>query len=853
MPDTSRIYIPKRVSGMLRGIYTSRVTVVSAPDGCGKSTLVREFTSRTRPAGISLRTITGARNTGECFAQICAIVTGQEFAEPLSEREFMAVSQEFAAARPKKPLLIIVDCDCAARTALGNYRTAKLLRDCRCARFVFVSSAMKPAYRGLAHEMGFTLIERDSLSMNISEVMEYAGRCGISFNAREAYSACRGSFLGTRLCLMLAQRGENFQNLTAEGRLIRAVLQPGPVSLHGALTAAAAFPELPEEFLSDLRAFSAVTEFFGAELFTRAGIIRELERLRQMIPLVDIDRRTSAVKIHPTMIHAAYRVFFEFPENVQHDMRVCFARHFNRIGESFSSFLEYFLAGEYQLAADVRTRVRVSYFMLMRSSTLLQRFVTECPLSCKAAIPRILRMNALLMHSPLRPMLLGKFDEIISWVEDSEDHSAAEKRRLISYAYALKSNEDLYSLDKMGANIKRAYDLFKIRREYEAPKFPWTMYAPSVFCLIHRRGHSMQTENAQFTRYQHMYTEMLNHGKYAQMIFTGEMKYYQGDLTGGLELLSAAATFCSVREQGAIRLAALYSAAKCCLYLGDYEEFYEILTDIHDTEHAHANAEEGECAKLCLGLLRGLRGGGFDDMWYAICSEDTDMLCNRYTAPYFALVKAMYFLRSGKYDLLSGHTEQFFNAADSAENEAVSIALRLCTAQASLSLGSFERASMALTRALDIAMENRIPSALGEICAAFPELFGQIEQMLPEKYSVIIHQAQRLGAEFRRGVETVRTYEITYAASVQRDNFAEHYLAPLKSLLDSAESLRQELGLSVTAFKYAVMAASGLENKEICRLFSVSEDSVKSSLKRTFAALGVKNRRGLIGKIPTIK
>ena len=67
------------------------------------------------------------------------------------------------------------------------------------------------------------------------------------------------------------------------------------------------------------------------------------------------------------------------------------------------------------------------------------------------------------------------------------------------------------------------------------------------------------------------------------------------------------------------------------------------------------------------------------------------------------------------------------------------------------------------------------------------------------------------------------------------------------------KDIAQELGLSVTAFKYAVMAASGLENKEICRLFSVSEDSVKSSLKRTFAALGVKNRRGLIGKIPTIK
>mgnify|MGYP000788433547 CR=1 FL=1 len=74
-----------------------------------------------------------------------------------------------------------------------------------------------------------------------------------------------------------------------------------------------------------------------------------------------------------------------------------------------------------------------------------------------------------------------------------------------------------------------------------------------------------------------------------------------------------------------------------------------------------------------------------------------------------------------------------------------------------------------------------------------------------------------------------------------------------QTLYTIRERLRQELGLSATAFKYAVMAASGVENKDICRLFSVSEDSVKSSLKRTFAALGVKNRRGLIGKIPTIK
>ena len=853
MPDTSRIYIPKRVSAMLRGIYTSRVTVLSAPDGCGKTTLIREFIARTRPSGIALRNITSAANTGECFAQICSMIAGKELPEPLSDQEYLAASREFSEARPEKPLLIVVDCPCAARTALGNLRTAKLLRDCRCARFVFISDSMKPAYRELSREMGFTLIERDSLSMNISEIMEYAERCSVSINAREAYAACRGSFLGTRLCIMLAQHGEDIGGLTTEGRLIRAVLKPRPLRLHGALTAVTAFTDLPEEFLGDLGSFAALTEYFGSGLFTRQEILGELTSLDETIHLLDIDRRTSAVKLHPMLKHSAYTLFFNFPQAVQHDMRVCFARQYNRMGDSFSAFMEYFLAGEYELAADVRARGHITYFMLINSARLLQRFVTECPLSCKPAIPRIMRINALLMHTSLKPLLLNRFDEIISWISSSHDHTAAEKQRLISYAYALKANEDLYTLDKMGANIKRAYDLFKIRREYEAPKFPWTMYAPSVFCLVHRRGHSMQTENEQFTRYQHMYTEMLNHGKYTQMIFTGEMKYYQGDLTGGLELLSAAASFCSVKEQGAARLAALYCSAKCCLYLGNYKGFYEKLTDIHATERAHVNAEEGECAKLCLGLLRGLRGGGYDDMWYAICCEESDMLCNRYTAPYFALVKALYFLRAGKNDILSGHTEQFILAADTAGNEAVGIALRLCAAQASLSLGSFERSSMIMGKALDIAMQNRIPAALGEFCAAFPELFLQMEQLLPEKYTHIIREAVRLGGEFRRGLETVRTYEITYMTSMRRESSSEHFLAPLHSLLDSHVRLREGLGLSESAFKYAVMAASGAENKEICKLFNVSENSVKSSLKRTFAALGVKNRRGLAGIVPTIK
>lgn len=112
---------------------------------------------------------------------------------------------------------------------------------------------------------------------------------------------------------------------------------------------------------------------------------------------------------------------------------------------------------------------------------------------------------------------------------------------------------------------------------------------------------------------------------------------------------------------------------------------------------------------------------------------------------------------------------------------------------------------------------------------------------------------ERLGKQFLRGVETVRSYEITYLSNAHRDNYAEHYLVPLKHLIVSTRELREKLGLSEKAYSYAIMAASDVSNEEMSRIFSVSCDSIKSSLKRTYKALGVSSRRGLIGIIPTLK
>ena len=177
--------------------------------------------------------------------------------------------------------------------------------------------------------------------------------------------------------------------------------------------------------------------------------------------MFDLDLRRRSVRFHPILRQAIYRIFQTFPDSVQHDMRICFGREFRREQKDYYAFCEFFMAGEYELASQIHNNERITYSLLIKSQGMLRNFITNCPLTCKPAVPRLLRISAMLMHTDLKPVARERFAEIIRFINSSPDYSPSDRRELLSYAYALRANEDFYVLDKMGASIKRAYDLFK--------------------------------------------------------------------------------------------------------------------------------------------------------------------------------------------------------------------------------------------------------------------------------------------------------------------------------------------------------------------------------------------------------
>ncbi len=83
-----KFYIPPRVYSLLKCIYQERITIVTAPDGYGKSGTVREFVKRSRPDGYSCRFINEAETANDCFEKICKIQLGKEAHIPTTAREF---------------------------------------------------------------------------------------------------------------------------------------------------------------------------------------------------------------------------------------------------------------------------------------------------------------------------------------------------------------------------------------------------------------------------------------------------------------------------------------------------------------------------------------------------------------------------------------------------------------------------------------------------------------------------------------------------------------------------------------------------------------------------------------------
>lgn len=840
MKGPSHIYIPPRMYELLKSIYTEKVTVISAPVGSGRSTILREFVQRSRPDGVSCRFITGCTDAAECFAKVCRIVLGHEEHIPLSADDHIRLSSLFSETVPTKPVLIVLDCDAAQDMLLRNLYCARLFTESSHISLVITCRKLARQYDRLIQALNINLINSRQLALTADETKSYMALFGLAeADTHHIHEMISGSVPKTRLCTMLLSRGESIRSFAINELIGNALFDRLDKRAWLSVICVCSFEHIDDETCLSVIAEESIVRYFQTDSFNAVDIAECTELVNSLMPLITHDKKQGTYSPHILLKRAAYKRFLSLPEDVRRAFHICSAKDYLRSKKTFRAFCQYFLAGDYEKCAAIPFGERISFELLMRSKDLILKFVQECPLEQKNIIPRLLRMLALLMLTPHRDLVKYRFDEIIQHLQRSPDYTERERRNILSYAYALRTYEDFYLLEKMGMNIKRAYDLYSGGTLSNPPFYSWSLYTPSVFCLVHRFDIPLSTESEQFVRYHRMYSEMIHHGQHGDSLYTAELCYYLGDFGASLNRALEIADFCTEYYMPS-KIIALCLAARSALLCGSYGSYKRSTGAIYDIIRRNTGNEVGELAMLCLSSICCLKGGDDEDIWPVITTPDSEVLLNRYSAPFYFFVRSFAMMANGNYGILLSKKEYYLNSALNVRNETVYLMLKLTIAMAYFKTGDTANAALYMKEVLDSLRNSGTIVPATELCIHQPQLFAFAKQALPEEYHTLITTITEAAKQPRRCIEAIRTQELTETGAAERQR--QVMMMTLNSAMDALEGVRKQYKLTRKALKYAILASKGMSNNEIAEINCTTTDSVKSSLKRTFEKLGIRSR-----------
>ncbi len=833
-------YIPPRIYSQLKCIYNERITIVSAPDGYGKSGTVSKFVARSRPDGFSCRFIHDIESANECFAAICRLILGSELVMPLTASEYKAVSRRFAAAEQGRNLLIVLDCEGATEMLLGNLYCTMLFTRYSCAHIVLVTDALSFFNRKLAESRNITVISENELALTVSETEEFLHRLSITdCDFTEMQRNTGGQIAKLSFCARIMKRGDAVISYGLCELIKQAILDDLSPSRCFAALCTATFTKLDDKVIESLRNEPALCSYFGEDSISKPMLLEGAQYISSILPLVNVNRRSNHWSARRFFQLSAKMRFFELPQDVQRALQRCIAKEYMRRKMTFRAFCNFYLAGDIEEASSPERFENISFAMVMRTRDFLLEFARTCPLDNKPLLPRLLRIVALLMLTPHRDAIRYRFTEIIQYVSTSPDYSGAERRNLLCYAYALRTYEDFYYIERMGNHIKRAYDLYSGTSIGIAPFYSWELYTPSVFCLIHHYNTPIQTEAEQFARYHSMYTEMIHHGEYVLSLYNAEVCYYICDIETSLMRALEVVKLCSRDLFLPTRIGAINLTGKCALMLGNYEVFITCIESLTAIIKKYSSTELGDMATIGLAQLCCFRNGGDVDMWRVSSRDDDEIMLNRYAAPFYFYIRCFAMLSHGEYRMLLKRQHAYLRTADEVRSETIALSIRLAAAIAYMALSEEVAATGIFAEVIPVLRDSGALMPAIELCMLYPAVFEQAAEKLPE-LSKTLHQIIATAAMYRRNILAVRTRELT--ETDRHGSEKEQLFATLEIAMSVLEPKRKELGLTRTALKYALYASRRYSNEQIAEICGTSVNSVKSSLKRTYAKLGIRSR-----------
>lgn len=814
--NTQTLYFSEQLTTALKQIVDYPLTVIEAPMGYGKTTAVREYAAS---SGFTVLWQTVYDNVAVHFwSDFCKLFAELDCAGAIELAEFGLPEDNIARREAVEliagikfqgsTLVVIDDYHLLTKPDIHDFITYLVkneipdLHVVLTTRMVSLDTLDELQIKGLAHHITQAFLELPPV-----EIAKYYQKCGIRLKQEEIntlYDYTEGWISALYLCLLgFLQEGRLEKTATLRELLAKAVFQP----LSGEL----------KDFLLHICLFDHFNLPQVQAMWPKDNAAVLLKQLMAQNAFIQFDTRLQVYHMH-NIFTGYLREFFagqkeETRREIWQDAGKWYASEKNYL----AAMASFYQAGDFdQLLAcvelDKGNSINSEY-----KETIIQYF-SECPTEVKQTHP----VAGIVYAREL--LIFGETELFISHCQELEQNIAqiADKTKQdwlageLELVYMFTKYNDI---EAMTEHVRRADELLPGSSKLCDHNTPWTLGAPSVLYMFYRKSGELQQEIQKMAVSMPLYCKLTaNHGFGVEYIIESEGYYYTGDFENAEIVSHKALRLAKTERQIGSIVGALFLQIQLAFAQGELTLVLKLLEEMRAEIRASRQMLYMHTADLCEAFVfMHLGQSGNIAPWI----ETGDFSASRLLAPvlaYFNIIYGRVLLVAGQERKLLGVAEHFMDMAAFFPNLLSQIYSYIYTAAANKKLFRDEEALAALQQALDIALPDKV-------IMPFVENADLIEPLLEELRCKGIYreEALQIVALSRKYQQAITTMNGAIGAKTAKPKLAAR---------------EQEI---------ALLVIDGKTNKEIAASLNISENTVKTQLKRIFEKLGV-NSRALLSK-----
>ena len=573
------------------------------------------------------------------------------------------------------------------------------------------------------------------------------------------------------------------------------------------------FPDEIKEFLQTICIFDSFTLGQAIHMWQKENADRLLMKITSKNTLIKYDEKTKTYQMHNIFAKLLRELFDSRQGDYKKQIYRKAAHWHMKSGDYFAAMYYFHLAEDFNSLMSV-VEIDKGHCIYNESKKIFIQYFEECPNQIKEQHP-----NALLIYA-INLFMFNEFErfekvsnEFVTGIRSNDSLDEESLNVLLGEFELLLTITGYNDITKMLEHIEKASALLKQPTKFIDTTESWTFGSPSVFYMFYRESGKLESEVLKLKNTLPFYSQITNgHGKGGEHVMEAEWYFNRGDVQNG-EIIAHKAMYEANRcGQYDIIICAMFLQARIALFKGDYSYILYIFQKLHEemTQRKHYNFLH--TIDLCDAFIHaGL--GRTQKIPYWI--EKGDFESSRLFFPAMAFMNIVYgkvLLVNGEYTKLLGIAEQFMGIASVFPNLLGQIYTNIYVASANEKIYRREDALAALKNALDSAM-------LDKVYMPFVESGDYIRNLLEE--------LNRNGY-YREDITAILALYEPYRKAIEQMN--------------SELSSEDKPTLAEREIEIAQLAAEGFSNKQIGERLFITQNTVKTQLKRVFEKLDINSR-----------